>query len=107
MGREREYQYKSVALGSYYVKLLSMKGTPILFYTTSLSRPLAQYNASKRHATEGCLVLSYSTPPSKLPPIIYESKVKLTPTLWVAWSSFWVSKEPPRPRVTPGRRRTL
>ena len=28
-------------------------------------------------------------------------------TLWVAWSSFWVSKEAPTPRVTPSRRRTL
>jgi hypothetical protein len=39
--------------------------------------------------------------------VLYASKVKEVPTLWVAWSSFWVSNEAPRPRVTPGRRRTL
>lgn len=34
----------------------------------------------------------------------WEFKVR---TLWVAWSSFWVSKEAPMPRWTPLRSRTL
>jgi len=45
----------------------------------------------KRQAAESHLVSSRSIVPvssSKLPPVIYESKVKLAPTLWVAWSSF-------------------
>jgi len=39
--------------------------------------------------------------------ILYASKMREVPILWVAWSSFWVSKEPPMPKVTPGRKRTL
>jgi hypothetical protein len=82
---------------------------------TSPNRLLARMHARQKKAQEinlslSCLrSLSYylQCPGAMLLLVLYASKVKEVPILWVAWSSFWVSKEAPRPRVTPGRRRTL